>query len=228
MSSRYKNGKDDIDLLAEQWTRDRNKKAERKRQREQERIAQGGLGNGKTKGKSRSVDLEEVEQMMRDLLFSTDPGAKKSFELPVMDKPTRVKVHAMAQALHLRSTSNGKKNSEHKMMTISRMKNSAIRAVNEGKMDSLMKRKRGTGKYGTEGHIREGDVIGHKAAKIDDGNIGYRLLAQMGYVLSNVHRFPLLSWILTVFSYDNRWSEGDKIGREGGLEAPIVAVCAFI
>jgi hypothetical protein len=25
-----------------------------------------------------------------------------------------------------------------------------------------------------------------------------------------------------------RWSEGDKIGREGGLEAPIVAVCAFI
>jgi hypothetical protein len=159
-------------------------------------MAQGGLGNGKTKGKSRSLDLEDIEQMMRDLLFSTDPRAKKSFELPAMDKPTRVKVHAMAQALHLKSTSNGGKNSEHKTMVISRTKNSGMRTVNEGKIDSLMKRKRGTGKYGAEGHIREGDVIGHKAAKIDEGNIGYRLLAQMGCVSVDFYCFSEYSLCL--------------------------------
>jgi hypothetical protein len=191
-------------------------------------MAQGGLGNGKSKGKSRSLDLEDIEQMMRDLLFSTDPGAKKSFELPVMDKPTRVKVHAMAQALHLKSTSTGRKNSDHKSMTISRTKNSGMKTVNEGRMDALMKRKRGTGKYGAEGHIREGDVIGHKAAKIDEGNIGYRLLAQMGYVSSMIIAFPSTHCVFSCAVVMIRWSEGDKIGREGGLEAPIVAVCPFI
>ncbi|KIM29670.1 hypothetical protein M408DRAFT_328535, partial [Serendipita vermifera MAFF 305830] len=71
-------------------------------------------------------------------------------------------------------------------MTISRTRNSGSRPVNENKMDKVMYRKgaraRGGGPGGMGG-IREGEIIGHKAAKIDQGNIGYRLLAQMGYVV---------------------------------------------
>lgn len=143
---------------------------------------QGGLGNGnvKGKGKNRHVDLEEIEQMMRDLLTAVGPGARNSFELPPMDKPMRVKVHVMAQVFHLKSTSFGSKNKESKSMTISRTKNTGIRPVNEYKLNATMKRK-GNGGADLRG-IREGEIIGHQAAKISEDNRGYRLLAAMGYV----------------------------------------------
>lgn len=200
-SKSSKVAKDRADLLAEQWLRDRNKKAERKRQRELERQEQGGLGNGKTKGKSRNPDLEEIEQMMRDLITSVAPGAPKSFELPALDKPMRIKVHALAQALNLKSTSAGGKKNGVKTMTISRGNHTGVRWINEAKVDSVLKRKKGSrpGGPGLKG-IREGEVIGHQAAKIAEDNIGYRMLAQMG------------------------WSEGDRIGVQGGLDAPITAV----
>ncbi|PVG02341.1 hypothetical protein CPB86DRAFT_725314 [Serendipita vermifera] len=203
VSSRYKNVKDVPDLLAEQWARDRNKKAERKRAREQERRENGGLGNGKVKGKGkqRDIDLEEIEEMMRDLLIATGPGARKSFQLPALNKPMREKVHMMARVLNLKSTSDGKKNQQLKIMTISRTGKTGAYTINERKMDSILKRK-GDKRRGGDvmKGIQEGEVIGHQAAKLDETNIGYRLLAQMG------------------------WSEGDRIGKQGGLDAPLTAV----
>ena len=187
LSSRYKKYEDVPDAIAAQWLKDRNEKAERKRLREQERAEQGGLGNGRTKGKTQDLDLEDIEQMMRDLLFA-GPGAPKSFQLPKLEKKMRERVHLMAQALSLKSSSSGGKKDAHKTMTISRTKNSGMQPVKEGMLDTVMRRKGAraraggaVGGYGVGG-IREGEVIGHKAAKIDEGNIGYRLLAQMGYV----------------------------------------------
>lgn len=194
--------KDHIDLLAEQWQRDRNKKAERKRERERLRAEQGGLGNGKVKGKGKNkdklrevtLDLEDIEQMMRDLLR----GSSKSFDLPTLDKSTRQKVHAMAGVFGLKSTSFGPKKGEMKSMTVSRGKHMGVKGVNERKLDTVLGRGRGLHR------IKEGEIVGHQAAKIPIENKGYQMLAKMG------------------------WSEGDKIGVEGGLEVPLVAVCGLV
>jgi len=47
---------------------------------------------------------------------------------------------------------------------------------------------------------RDGDVVGEMAPKIDRSNIGFQMLSAMG------------------------WEEGGRIGADGGLEAPLVAV----
>ncbi|KAG8819399.1 hypothetical protein FRC17_010467 [Serendipita sp. 399] len=203
--------KDRADYLAEQWQRDRNKKAEYKRLRELQRAEQGGLGSGKVKGKKRessssgTIDFEEVEEQMRSLISNVgqQPGAPKSFTIPVLlDKPTRVRVHALANAFGLKSSSSGGgKNAQHKCMTISKRSNSGRKPINERAIaNALGRRWSKEGGVGQLKGIREGEIVGHKAAKISEDNIGYRLLARMG------------------------WSEGDKIGLEGGLEAPVIAV----
>jgi hypothetical protein len=176
---------DVYDHLAEEWKRqwqkDRNKKAEYKQLREAKRAEEGGLGNGKVKGKGKGkrnfYTLEDIEQMMRDLATSEGPRSRQSFELPPMDKPMRIKVHAMAEALTLKSTSSGSKKGS-RAMTISRAKHTGLRPVKEGKLIATLKRKGGGDFKG----IREGEAIGHQAAKISQDNRGYRLLAQMGYV----------------------------------------------
>ena len=113
--------------------------------------------------------------MMRDLVAS---GSRRSFELPPMDKPMRVKIHVMAEALSLNSTSSGSKKAS-RAMTISRTKHTGFRPIKEGKLNATLNRKGGGDLKG----IREGEVIGHQAAKISEDNRGYKLLAQMGYVL---------------------------------------------
>jgi hypothetical protein len=115
--------------------------------------------------------------MMRDLVTSEGPRSRQSFELPPMDKPTRVKIHVMAEAFGLKSTSSGSKKAS-RVMTISRAHHTGLRPIKEGKLNATLKRKGGGDLKG----IREGEVIGHQAAKISQDNIGYRLLAQMGYV----------------------------------------------
>lgn len=191
MTSRSREEKDRIQQLADQWQKDRNKKAERKKLREEERLAQGGLGNGKLKGQKqtqtqnhngRQLDLEDIEEMMRDLLTSVGPGAPKSITLPPLPKATRERVHLMARVFQLKSSSDGKRKAEVKSMTITRMKNTGTRPVNERKINTVLKRKGGPGSGAGPG-IREGEVIGHQAEKISQENIGYKLLALMGYVL---------------------------------------------
>ncbi|KAG8775927.1 hypothetical protein FRC20_000226 [Serendipita sp. 405] len=91
-------------------------------------------------------------------------------------------------------------------MTISRGPKSGKRPVNERAVRNALGGNRGGGGAGGRNGagalkgIREGEVVGHQAAKIAEDNIGYRLLARMG------------------------WSEGDKIGLEGGIEVPITAI----
>lgn len=204
--------KDKVDHFAEQWERDRNKKAERKRAREAERRLNGGLGKGSVKGKGTAkgsnLDLDDIEQIMRSLV--ADPS-RDSHKLPALDKETRVQVHKMAIAFSLKSVSAGSKSAKDKVMTLSKTKKTR-RPINEKQINSIMRRNAGITK-----HLQEGEVIGHKAEKISSSNIGYKLLEKMGFVL----RLYRVVYTHEAFS---SWTEGDRIGIEGGLEVPLTVV----
>lgn len=165
--------------LQDQWERDRLKKAERKRLREEQR--KQGLLTKKAKKKDRangeSLDLEAIEAIMRDLVFDI---SRKSLTLPPLPKEIREQVHRMALAFSLESRSKGSKNKARKVMVISRSGKTGT-WINESKVTKILKRPRTEGARGG-GHskVAEGEVIGHKAAKIPQDNVGYRLLAQMG------------------------------------------------
>ena len=168
--------------LQDQWERDRLKKAERKRIREEQR--KQGLLTKKTKKKDKAkgqpLDLETIEAIMRDLVYDI---SRKSVTLPPLPKEIREQVHRMALAFSLKSRSEGSKNTTRKVMVISRTGNTGT-SINEFKVGKILKRPRtgGGGGGGDGGHskVAEGEVVGHKAAKISQDNIGYRLLAQMG------------------------------------------------
>lgn len=160
------------------------KKAERKRLREEQR--KQGLLTKKMKKKdktnSQSLDLESIEAIMRDLVYDV---SSKSVILPPLPKEIRAQVHRMALAFNLKSKSEGPKNKGQKGMVISRSGKTST-WINEFKVSKILKGPR-TGEGGGRGdrgggHVKvaEGEVIGHKAAKISQDNVGYRLLAQMG------------------------------------------------
>jgi hypothetical protein len=163
------------------------KKAERKRLREEQR-KQGLLSKKmkkKDKTNSQPNDLESIEVIMRDLVYDI---SRKSVVLPPLPKEIRAQVHRMALAFSLKSKSEGSKNKGQKVMVISRSGKTST-WINESKISKILKRPRtgdggdGAGRGGRGGgHIKvaEGEVIGHKAAKISQDNVGYRLLAQMG------------------------------------------------
>lgn len=182
VSGRYRKMKDVPADLQDQWERDRLKKAERKRLREEDR--KQGLLTKKTKKKDkangRPIDLESIEATMRALVYDV---SRKSVALPPLPKEMREKVHRMALAFSLKSRSEGSKNRAQKVMVISRTSKTGT-FINEFKYSKILKKPRtgGDGGGGGGGHSRvaEGEVIGHKAAKISQDNIGYRLLAQMG------------------------------------------------
>ena len=165
--------------LQDQWERDRLKKAERRRIREEQR--KQGLLTKKTKKKDKengqSLDLESVEAIMRDLVYDR---SRTSVALPPLPKEIREQVHRMAIAFGLKSKSEGSKNKARKVMIISRFGKTGPR-IDEFKVSKILRRPRpGGGGRGGHSRVAEGEVIGHKAAKISEDNIGYRLLAQMG------------------------------------------------
>jgi hypothetical protein len=185
VSGRYRKMKGVPLDLQEQWEHDRLKKAERKRLRE-ERRKQGLLTKKmkkKNKADNQPPDLESIEATMRDLVYDI---SRKSVTLPPLPKEIRERVHRMALAFCLKSRSEGSKNKTQKVMVISRSGKTGT-WIDEYKVSKILKRPRtggsgGSGGSGGGGHskVAEGEVIGHKAAKISQDNIGYRLLAQMG------------------------------------------------
>lgn len=181
VSGRYRKIKDVPVDLQDQWEHDRLKKAEWKRLREEHR--KQGLLTKKTKKKDKAngqpTDLESIGATMRALVYDV---SRKSVALPPLPKEIREKVHRMALAFNLKSRSEGSKNRAQKVMVISRTSKTGT-FINEFKYSKILKKPRtgGDGGGGGGGHrVAEGEVIGHKAAKISQDNIGYRLLAQMG------------------------------------------------
>lgn len=124
-----------------------------------------------------------------------------------MAKDARAAVHELATAFNLKSQSKGKGSGRY--TTLTKTTRSGV-GINEGKVRAILKRNgvqvsvmtkggRGGGKMGTM-KPKEGEEVGKTAPRIDRGNIGFRMLAAMG------------------------WAEGDRVGVSGGLEVPLTAI----
>lgn len=154
--------------------------------------AESSLFGGKRSGKKKlkiAFDTEEneadelwdqltgVERQVRAFAFDED---RDELRLPPMEKEVRKRVHELAQCFQLKSKSVGKGNSR---FTIISKPNYGGVGVNERKVAAILRRsQKGKGKGQSAAGVRhrEGDVVGEHAKRIDDSNIGYRLLQAMG------------------------------------------------
>ncbi|KAK1230592.1 squalene synthetase-like protein [Marasmius sp. AFHP31] len=160
---------------------------------------------------NRVFDTTTLVQQIRR--FIDDVGGPKQMSLPPTNKETRKMVHELAQAFNLKSISKGK--GDGRYTTLTKTTKSAFGVVNEKKIGKVVRqgRARGiqfadgegwTGKGGNGGgkmpKHREGEEVGKAAPKLTQSNVGFRLLAAMG------------------------WEDGDRIGLSGGLKDPLKAV----
>jgi hypothetical protein len=154
---------------------------------------------------NRVIDMTTVVQQIRR--FIADVGGPSSMSLPPADKQTRKNVHEIAVAFNLKSISKGKGDARY--TTLAKTTKTGIQ-INEGKIARIVRRsgadsfifedKKGKG-VSRAPRQKEGDVVGRAAPKLDESNVGFKLLSMMG------------------------WSEGDRIGSStNGLEAPLAAV----
>lgn len=217
--------------LEAQWAQDRAKKAAYKRDRDTARLlaaldplSAAGQAQGHTSRKAMRaaarldptaalsiapraiVDVVSLEAQMRR--FAEDDRGRPSMALPPMDKWMRKRVHEMASAFGLGSVSKGGGSARYTTLIKTRATGMGVK---EGRLNALMKRYRradgrGEGKGRDRGEgvpkHREGDEVGKAAPKIGESNIGFKMLASMG------------------------WSEGDRIGGTDsvGIEAPLTAI----
>ncbi|TDL25994.1 hypothetical protein BD410DRAFT_560308 [Rickenella mellea] len=154
----------------------------------------------------RVVDMPSLVMQIR--AFVADIGGKPNIALPPMDKAARKQVHEIAIAFNLKSKSVGK--GKGRYTTLIRTSRTGM-GIDERKIGRIMKRGGGEGQFGRPyersggggpppPRHKEGDVVGKAAPKIGHGNIGFKMLASMG------------------------WAEGDRIGVTGGLDAPLTAI----
>ncbi|CAK5275125.1 unnamed protein product [Mycena citricolor] len=212
--------------LQEQWDRDRGKKAEYKRNRELARLAAAAdplsAKKGGKKGRkamkaaarldptitvlpNRVIDMSSLEQQIRR--FIGNIGGPQSMTLPPCDKATRKSVHEMAMAFGLSSVSKGKGDSRY--TTLTKTTRTGL-VVNEKKIGRIVRQGGSRGQefvQSARGRApvmpkhRDGDEVGKAAPKISQSNVGFKLLAMMG------------------------WAEGERIGAgKDGLHAPLTAV----
>lgn len=169
------------------------------------------------------MDLETVVRRMRR--FVADINGTTTLSLPSMDRKMRKSVHELAHAFKLKSKSRG--TGDMRFTTLMKTTHIGVR-VDEKKIAWILRgsssshvaggdrrNKGGAGKR----RLHDGEVMGEvclfqvfidfrtlmiflsKAApKLDGSNLGFRMLSAMG------------------------WEEGSRIGVDGGLEAPLVAV----
>ncbi|KAH9932509.1 uncharacterized protein B0H18DRAFT_985975 [Fomitopsis serialis] len=212
--------------LKDQWEKDRQKKAENKRKRKEDMIAVAAdplaVHKGGKKGRkamlaaarleqhmeveNRIVDFVSLEAQIRR--FIEDIGDKSTMALPPCDKETRKKIHELADAFNLKSQSKG--TGRGRYTTLIKTSRSGVR-INEKKIGRITKTNKdstwgapwqgkGKGKAGQSlAKHREGEEVGKAAPKIGESNVGFRMLAAMG------------------------WAEGERIGLSGGLDAPLTA-----
>ncbi|OJT14888.1 G-patch and R3H domain-containing protein C30B4.02c [Trametes pubescens] len=214
--------------LRGQWEKDRAKKAENKRKRALERIQlaadplaqhKGGKKGRKTMLAAaradgdadlpnRVTDLVSLEQQIRR--FLADIGGSNTMALPPANKQTRAQVHQLAMAFNLKSQSKGKGNTRY--TTLTKTSKSGV-GIQEGKIRRILREAtggtwQGPGGGGGKGRSkamslathREGEEVGKEAPKIGASNMGFKMLAAMG------------------------WTDGDRIGLSGGLDAPLTAI----
>jgi len=121
--------------------------------------------------------------------------------LPPMDKESRRRVHLLAQCFNLKSQSRG--GGVKRYPTLHKTSMSGLKIDEKAVTGILSAAERGGNVSGggiftksfnrkderekSAAHLkagvkhREGDIVGQHAAKIGEGNIGYKLLQSMGY-----------------------------------------------
>ncbi|EKM54770.1 uncharacterized protein PHACADRAFT_258843 [Phanerochaete carnosa HHB-10118-sp] len=216
--------KDLPDELQAQWEADRAKKAENKRKRAQTRLEaeadpltkkKGGkkgmkamLAAARYEGEeelpNRIVDLATLEKQIRRFLANI--GGPRTMSTPPADKEARKQIHELANAFSLKSQSKGKGNTRYTVLTKTTKSGTNVnewkirRILNvSGYWDTTGSARGGNGKGVSLAKHHEGEEVGKAAPKINASNIGFQMLASMG------------------------WAEGDRIGLSGGLEAPLTA-----
>ncbi|KAL1728077.1 hypothetical protein EV714DRAFT_215934 [Schizophyllum commune] len=162
----------------------------------------------------RVIDMNTLVMEIRR--FIADIG-RVSMALPPANKETRKKVHDLAEAFGLKSKSKGKGDARY--TTLTRTSRTGY-AVSERKIGRIVRGAGGhggmfgsssfggeKGKKGKGGGApvrvprhREGEEVGGTAPKIGESNVGFKMLAMMG------------------------WQDGQRIGVSGGLDAPIAAI----
>ncbi|KAG1889924.1 hypothetical protein F4604DRAFT_1707448 [Suillus subluteus] len=202
--------------LQEMWEKDRAKKAERKRARKAARLLdavdpispkKGGKKGRKAMRAAARLDpreLSEIQNAIVDMVtlekqirrFISDTSGKNNMVLPPMNKASRKEVHVLANSFNLKSQSKGKGKGRYTTL----IKSTNMRAIDERKVKSVMK-KHG-GRFDTVPRHKDGDEVGKAAPKIGETNVGFRMLASMG------------------------WAEGDRIGGDAstGIDAPLMAI----
>ncbi|KAG8747152.1 hypothetical protein FRC10_002201 [Ceratobasidium sp. 414] len=223
-ASRGKNKHVPVGLQA-QWERDRAKKAENKRLRALQRqiAAQEAPKRGSGRKSKAALmfnnsgaasSLPALESKLR--AFVANLGVR-TMALPAMDKESRRRVHLLAECFRIKTASKGSGTGRY--VSLIRTSRTGL-AIDEAKIRRLIRavedaedggaaafnrayyRNDGEGGSGGKARIktRDGEVVGRTAAKIGVDNIGHQLLSKMG------------------------WSEGDRIGKSGGIADPLVAV----
>ncbi|KIK63089.1 hypothetical protein GYMLUDRAFT_479602 [Collybiopsis luxurians FD-317 M1] len=152
-----------------------------------------------------------VQQIYR---FIDDIGGPNTMSLPPANKHTRKDIHELANAFGLKSQSKG--GGKARYTTLIKTTMTGVK-VNKKKVAKIV-RQAGLGggdfggsdnwkKFAEQSKARkgmprhkEGEEVGKTAPKISEANIGFRMLASMG------------------------WSEGDSVGLSGGLQNPLTAV----
>lgn len=159
---------------------------ERKKHRKKSKydILQAGLVDPETGLAVLQPGLQDIEALVRD--FVEEIGGRDALVLPPMDKQTRANVHQLATAFNLKSKSQGK--GDGRFTTLFRTSKTGI-GVKEWKVEKLV--------YGSIRQKRivrhkEGEEVGKSAPKIGEGNLGFKLLQQMGCVIVDC-RYLLIS-----------------------------------
>ncbi|KAJ3717200.1 hypothetical protein DFJ43DRAFT_1032853 [Lentinula guzmanii] len=222
--------------LAERWKKDRAKKAIRKQERELSKLVAAADPLTKKKGgkkgrkamlaaakldptitvlPNRVIDMTTLVQQIRR--FIDEIGGPSMMSLPPANKQTRKDIHELASVFNLKSQSKG--HGDARYTTLIKTTKTGLK-VNNKKVAKIVRRSGGLvndaefvggsdmwQKYAERSKVnksmpkhREGDEVGKTAPKINETNIGFKMLASMG------------------------WSDGDPIGRSGGLQNPLTAV----
>lgn len=167
-------------------------------------------------------DLSAVHFQIRE--FALDIRAGPALGLPPTSKRQRVAVHLLAECYGLNSKSIGKGANRSPMLH--RTPRTAVHGVDprkvasiigiantgastpggdrpRGRMGALWRELDGSGEKSRASPVaknKDGAVVGHGADALDEGNMGYKLLARMG------------------------WTAGERIGVSGGIDQPLNAV----
>lgn len=192
------------DVLSEQWSKDRSKKAQKKLEREELR-REGLLGASGKNGRAHlgtkyplGMNMRQVHDELRDFLQDEDLEQRA---FPPMDKKDRAALHNICNALNLKSRSQGV--GKNRFPVLSKTFRTGdysedvfvniVQASTRGFLSNPSKAKK-FGKHASKGGpgrgggfskdavtVRNGEIVGGSAPAISHTSFGAKLMGKMGW-----------------------------------------------